>query len=280
MNWLHASYSLGAMLGPIIMTACIANAASWRMGYLIVASTLLVLAFLFLLTRSRWTDSPAAREEASTLGESLHEPPTLPHPEASGGSSGPVSAASALRNRVVQISIVLFFIYTGLEVAIGQWSFTVLTESRGVQAETAGAWVAIYWASILIGRIIFGFVVDRISIDLLIRWSLATALSGAALFVWNPFLRSAPVALALCGLGLAVIFPCLMTRTPQRLGKDLAAHAIGFQVGSAMLGAAALPSLCGLIAQHANLNLVGPTFFVIATALLFLHELLLSKTLD
>ena len=40
---------------------------------------------------------------------------------------------------------------------------------------------------------------------------------------------------------------------------DLAAHAIGFQVGAAMLGAAALPSVCGLIAQHAGLHLVPPT---------------------
>ena len=32
MNWLHASYSVGAMLGPVVMTASITLADSWRLG--------------------------------------------------------------------------------------------------------------------------------------------------------------------------------------------------------------------------------------------------------
>src|SRR5688572_26987932 len=56
MNWLHASYSLGAMLGPILMTACIAWNDSWRAGYFIVAVTLSALSLLFLVTKQHWDD--------------------------------------------------------------------------------------------------------------------------------------------------------------------------------------------------------------------------------
>lgn len=280
MNWLHASYSLGAMLGPIIVTACIARAGSWRMAYVIVATTLAVLAVLFLVTRSQFGDSRSEAQSGNQksevpaeLKEALHEPASLPPTGAK--ETRTISAASALRNRVVQLHILIFFIYTGVEVAIGQWSFTVLREARGLDAEVAGAWVTIYWAAILAGRIIFGFVVDRISIDLLIRLSLVTAVWGACLFAWNPFRESAAVALGLCGLGLAVIFPCLMTRTPQRMGKEIAAHAIGFQVGAAMLGAAALPSFCGVVAQAVGLNLVASLLLGFAVGLLVLHEVLL-----
>jgi fucose permease len=178
----------------------------------------------------------------------------------------------------VRFHILLFFLYTGLELSIGQWSFTVLTESRGVTPDRAGIWVGIYWGSILGGRILFGFVVDRLRIDTLIRLSLAVALAGTALFAWNPFPRSAPVALALAGIGLAVVFPCLMTRTPQRLGKEIAAHAIGFQVGAAMLGAAALPSLAGFIAQFAGLRPVGGALLVVAATLFLLHEIVVFTT--
>jgi fucose permease len=99
------------------------------------------------------------------------------------------------------------------------------------------------------------------------------SLGATALFVWNPTPISAPVALGLMGLGLAVIFPSLMTRTPQRVGKETAAHAIGFQVGAAMLGAAALPSFAGCVAQKAGLQFVPVTLLSMAALLFLLHEL-------
>jgi fucose permease len=110
----------------------------------------------------------------------------------------------------------------------------------------------------------------------LIRLSIIAALAGTALFAWNPMPQTSPLALALAGLGLAVIFPCLMTRTPQRIGKEIAAHAIGFQVGAAMLGAATLPSLTGFVAQHAGLNFVAPSIFAMACLLFLLHEAVVS----
>jgi fucose permease len=274
MNWLHASYSLGAMLGPMVMTTCLSWNGSWRLGYFIVAVTLLALSLLFLSTKKRW-DDPAQNDLSAELPISTAEPPHMPLPES---SAPPIPAATVLRNRVVRLHILLFFIYTGLEVALGQWSFTILTESRNIDRDVAGLWVTIYWAGILAGRILFGFIVDRTGIDLLIRLSTLAALVGAALFAWNPSPQIAPVSLGIAGLGLAVIFPSLMTRTPQRLGREMAAHAIGFQVGAAMLGAAILPSLCGLVAQYAGLNFVAPMLLALAIALFLLHEFLLRAT--
>lgn len=262
MNWLHACYSVGAMLGPLLMTATIAWKDSWRLGYLVVAVTLSALSFLFVVTRLQWDHPGQPPLSAGVENETAQN----------------VTARLALRNGTVWLHIFLFFIYTGLEVSLGQWSFTVLTESRNIGRESAGIWVTLYWASILGGRIIFGFIVDRIGIDLLIRLSTIAALAGTALFAWNPLPRISPFALALAGLGLAVIFPCLMTRTPQRLGKQIATHAIGFQVGAAMLGAAALPSLTGIIAQHAGLSFVAATIFGMATTLILLHEIVLFCT--
>lgn len=261
MNWLHASYSVGAMFGPILMTWTITSYHSFRFGYAVVGAALLFLAILFLITSSLWNDASASR-----ANDPAQQTPATHLP-----------ASSALKHPIVWMHIVIFFVYTGLEVAVGQWSYTVLTEARSIDPKTAGAWVTVYWAAILAGRIIFGFVVDRFGIDPLIRLSTITALAGTAFFAWNPFPFAAPTALFLAGLGLAVIFPSLMTRTPQRLGKQIAHHAIGFQVGAAMLGAAALPSLAGLLAQRFSLNVVPTTLFAMALTLLLLHESLLFK---
>jgi len=260
MNWLHACYALGATLGPLIMTGVIAWHRSWRVGYLTVATILFSLALLFIVTQRKW-DEPG--QENKSEGEKQEAPPA--------------SMADTLRHPTVWLQVILFFIYTGLEVTVGQWSFTVLTESRGIQKETAGLWVTIYWGSIAVGRVLLGFVVDRLGIDKLIRLSLLTALASTTLFALNLSPATSGLALALAGLGLASIFPCMMTRTPQRLGKALAAHAIGFQVSAAMLGAASLPSLSGLIAQRLGLNSVTTAAAVMAAVLFLLHESVLLR---
>lgn len=254
MNWLHACYSLGATLGPLVMTAVIAWHGSWRVGYLTVATILLFLSLLFALTRRKW-DEP----EQETSKEDEQKPPL-------------VSMATTLRHRTVWLHVILFFLYTGLEVTMGQWSFAVLTESRGFKKETAGLGVTVYWGSIAVGRIVFGFIVDRFGIDKLVRLCSLTSLAGATLFAWSASPAASALSLALVGLGLAPIYPCMMTRTPQRLGAGMAAHAIGFQVSGAMLGAAMLPSVSGLFAQGFGLEAAAIAAVAIATALFVVHE--------
>jgi fucose permease len=252
MNWLHGCYSVGAMLGPLIMTSFITGRGSWRSGYLTVAMILLILATLFALTRRRWDNNNATEDQAA--------------------SDPSATTAETLGSGLVWMHIVLFFVYTGLEVTVGQWSFTVLTEARGISTQTAGLWVTGYWASIAAGRFLFGMIVERLGADRLLRISTATAVLGTMLFAMNIM---AAVALIIIGLGLAAIFPCLMARTPERLGKALAAHAIGMQVSAAMLGAAALPSLAGFLAERMSLEVVGKTAVGMAACLFLLHEFVL-----
>lgn len=256
MTWLHACYSVGAMCGPLIMTGVMAGSGSWRAGYLTVAVLLLCLSLLFGTTRRKW-DAPvrgAATEQTA---------------------SARLGIAETLRHPTVWRQVALFFVYTGLEVTVGQWSFTLLTESRNVPQETAGTWVTLYWASIGVGRLLFGSVVDRLGIDRLLRLSTLTAVLGTGLFAVT---RSGPMsamALVVAGLGLAAIYPCMMTRTPQRLGTALATHAIGLQVSAAMIGAASLPSVSGVLAEQFGLETVGAAAVGLALVVFLLHESLL-----
>lgn len=260
MNWLHACYGIGATLGPLIMTSMLVGLGSWRAGYIMVASLLLALTLLFAFTRRLWDAPPQAGAE----------------PE-EGAAPPSIGMLETLQSQAVWMQLLIFFIYTGLEVTVGQWSFTLLTESRGVGRETAGLWVTLYWASLTTGRILFGFVVDRFGIDRLLRCSMLGVVAGVGLFALNgPPLLSA-FSLSLTGLGLAAIYPCLMTRTPQRLGKARAAHAIGFQVSSAMIGAAVFPSACGWLAQRSGLEVVVAVALGMAGSMLVLHEVLLRS---
>lgn len=48
MNWLHACYCFGAMLGPLLMTAVLTSGHHYSTGYLIVGGLMMSLAAVFL----------------------------------------------------------------------------------------------------------------------------------------------------------------------------------------------------------------------------------------
>jgi fucose permease len=255
MNWMHACYCFGAMLGPWLMTAVLTTGRSYSLGYVAVGGVLLMLAALFLLTGPRWGQASATAAAA-----------------------GPrVGTAEALRHPTVLLQMAVFFLYTGLEATLSQWAFTVLTEDRGVPPGPAGSVVGLYWWSIGVGRVVFGRVADRVGIDRLLRYSLLAAGAGVVLFARPLSAAVASAGLVVAGFGLAPVFPCLMTRTPQRLGAALASHAVGFQVGAATIGAAAVPAALGLVAGEVGLVAAPVGAAVLSGLLWLLHEGLLRR---
>jgi MFS family permease len=78
--------------------------------------------------------------------------------------------------------------------------------------------VTLHWASIGVGRLFFGSAVDRLGIDSFLRLSTLTSVLGTGLFALTLSSPMSAIALVLAGLGLAAIYPCMMTRTPQRPG--------------------------------------------------------------
>ena len=260
MTWLHAAYSVGAAIGPALMTAVLARGAGWRAGYATIAAILALLAGAYTLSRRRWEDDAAGAASAA---------------DAASPVPSPRGARRVLRLPRLWLQLSLFVVYAGLEVVAGQWSFTVLSESRGASAETAGAIVTLFWSSLLAGRILLGFVVERVGPVRLLRLGTLGAVCGALLFA----LPGAPVALAAAGLAMlgfsiAPIYPALMGETPRRIGRDAAMHAVGFQISASTLGVALLPSVAGVLGQRVALDAIP--LFVLGCALLFLalHEAL------
>ncbi len=255
MNWMHACYSLGATFGPLMMTATIVRANSWRAGYGLVGLLLLVMAVLFLATRNQWYVSPVDPQR-----------PARPA----------VRMITILRDPLVCLQITLFSLYVGIEFTVGQWCYTLLSESRGVRPDIAGIMVGSYYASIGIGRILAGIIAHRVGLDPLLRFSTGLVLFGTVLFAFGSPVEVSFVGLIIIGLGLAPIFPSLMTRTPQRLGVEYASHAIGFQASAGIIGGAAVPGLAGVLAEFQGLTIVSQLVIAASVLMLMTHELVIA----
>jgi fucose permease len=258
MNWLHACFGIGATIGPAIMTAMITAGPGWRSGFWLVGAVQLALATAFVLTRQLWDNG------APTASGALAHTASVP-------------LLATLRLPLAWLGIVLFFVYCGAEVAAGNWVFSMLTEARNVSPELAGAWVSLYWGSLTVGRILFGFVVQRVAPTQLLRWCMAAAVVAAAMIWLNVAAWVTFAGIALLGLALAPQFPLLISATPRYLGPGHAANGVGFQVAAASLGGAILPSLVGVLARFESLEVLGPFLLVLALLMSALFELLVWR---
>jgi len=255
-NWLHACWGIGATAGPTLMTLVLVNGYSWRIGYAILASLLALMTVGFALTVRLWNDTEIAAKPTSRRE-----------------SAQTVTFRSTLARPIVWGQILFFIFYTGLESTVGQLMFSWLTESRGVSTRAAGFTVGAYWASLTIGRIIFGFISDKVAPAILLRGALMAAPICAAVVWLGGHVYITLAAVALLGLAIAPIYPLMISLTPARVGKAMAGHAIGFQVSAASLGAAAVPAFGGVLAGRISLEAVPPYLFAVAVVVWMIFEL-------
>ncbi|MFO1062215.1 MAG: MFS transporter, partial [Dongiaceae bacterium] len=258
LNWLHAFFGLGTTIGPLIVTSVLGAGLDWRWSYLLVGSAQGLLAAVFWWSRAGWQRLPT---------------------HAAGGDAPRVRAARArdtLRLPPVWLGMLTYFFYTGMEVTTAQWTYSLLTIGRDVPATTAGLMVSLYWGSMMVGRVLFGIVADRVPMVATLRGCILASLVGALLLWLEPTRLLAFAGLMLLGLGHAPVFASLISLTPPRVGTAHADNAIGFQVAAAALGGATLTALAGLAARSAGLEVIGAAIVLFGVVLLGLYELLLG----
>jgi fucose permease len=253
MNWLHAAFGIGATIAPFIITIILANNGSWRIGYWMIAGLFLLTAALFFVTRTRWLPLDVMPDEK----------PKQQH----------TSVWSTLSLPIVWVGIGIFALFAGLESSAGQWSKSIFFESRGIAETVASNWVAFYWLSFTIGRIIFGFIVQRVAAEQLVRFCMVGAIAGMVLFVWNPFPVSGLIAVSLFGFMLGPIFAILITTTQERMGSVHAPNAIGFQVAAATVGIGFLPGLLGVIGVNFGLESITMALLALMVCMAIFYEI-------
>jgi fucose permease len=257
MQWLHASYGIGVTLGPIIMTIGLNTFNSWRVGYNVVGGFQLFLAACFFLTLPLWKKQSKISDSDNTKRLTDYK----------------TSYWDTFRQPRVWLSTILFFLYTGAEVSMGTWMYSLLTESRGIFPGIAGLWAGSYWATFTIGRFTAGLYTKWVKPNTLINGSLLGALIGTTMLWWNPSEIISLIGVGMIGLAVAPIFPGLMSGTSQRVNPRYAANTIGMQMSAAGIGAAAIPGLVGVLAKRTTLEIFPACLFILFVTLMGMYTL-------
>jgi fucose permease len=259
---MHASYGLGATIGPLLVTALLAERLSWRGTFGVLAAVQGSVAVLLSLTRRAWGPRPSRPGPAPELAV----------------TPAPAQAAPAARVPVLAVLVAAAFaaVECGIESGAGVWGYVFLTAGRGLPRDTAGVAVSAYWATMFAGRAVLGPVAERLGAARVLAGGVAGLVVGTVLLTVPapPGLPAAtlPLAgLAVVGLAAAPIFPLLTLTTAERTGRADATWVVGVQVAASAAGNAALPAGIGLVITSLSAATLGPSLLALSVVLAGLY---------
>jgi len=255
LGFLHASWAVGGMLGPVIVAALAgAGAGGWRGAVFVVAGAAAMLVPLAAVSAA------PSRGAADRTDPGPGEPPGM-------------RTRRAQRAGLVATTIA-FVAYTAAESGPVSWGATYLVDDRGLDTSSAAAAVAVFWAALTVGRL---------ALALPQRWPAAGVLeascclfvAGMALFWLLPG-GYAVIGLPVAGLGSATIFPLFVALTPRRLGAAITGRAVGYSIAAAAVGGPLAVALFGVLASHHGTRVLAPCLFGAAVLMYVAHRVLTS----
>lgn len=247
MNTAHGVYGIGATLGPLAVGATLSSGFPWQGVYAAIAGIQLSVAAGLAVHRRRIA-----------------------------ASSGPVEGEHVGRGSRTLVAWLLatFFFYVGAETSVGAWTFSLLTEHRGVGETAAAVAVGGFWAGLTLGRLGLGGLGHRVPPRRLLRGSvLVVAIAVAALWA-DPFAGAALGALPLIGLAMAGVFPTLVYLTPRWLGSRRTRRIVGYQLAASSAGAIVAAWLIGAMVRASGLAAVGAGIAVVTGGLVVSYFML------
>ena len=257
LNYLHAFYGAGALLGPIIASTILVIGLTWNYVY----SLWLILGLLFFFGIAL----AFKKQDVVSASQSQDEP-----------QEKTSSMTKVSRLPVTWIVTLFLFSYLGTEVSLGTWMYSFLTEQRQ-QPTLFSAWIVSgYWMGLTLGRIVLAKLASRLTERVAIQICIMGTLLGILLTWLIPIDIVSAIGLCLTGFCLGPIFPTTIALMPQFFPQRLLATAIGVVTSLSGLGRVFFPWLSGNLAQAFGLWIILP-FAIALTAMMFIFWMLLRK---
>lgn len=260
MSWLHCMWGVGAATGPYIMGMALEMGKGWPAGYHIIAVMQVVLTIILFASLPLWKE-----RKDEVQADSGHKRKLL-------------SLREIFRIPGAREILVAFFCYSAVEQTCGLWASSFLNLSKGISAEQAASFGAMFFIGITVGRAINGFFAMRMHDESMIRMGQVLILLGIVTVMLPAGDAVALAGLILIGLGCAPIYPCIIHSTPTHFGKDKSQAIIGVQMAAAYIGTMLMPPLFGILANHLSISLLPIYLLVLLAIMAFMHERLIQKT--
>lgn len=257
MNFLHCFYGVGAVISPYIMALAL-KYARWNEGYSWTSYIQMFILFVCIISLPLWKTNGKEEEE---------------------DHSDSVGIKEALKVPAVIFTLIAFYAYCAGEATCFLWTPSYFADTKsGISAETIASFGSLIFGGLMLGRLISGFISNKLGDRRLIRIGIFVELLGI-IMVFLP-VESYMVAAAgfvVIGTGMGPVYPAIQHMAPANFGKKYSAAVIGLQMAAAYVGSTFMPMIFGLLQQKIGIAIM-PTYLLIFAIINFVMlELTYSK---
>jgi fucose permease len=229
LNYLHVLFGVGALLGPLIVSAAFAGHVQYRWvfggGAMVCAAIAIGL---------RVTPAVAVQAELAADIEN---------------GSG---FLQMLSRPVIWALSAVMFLYVGSELGIGAWLFLYLRTAGALSPMLASSGVSIYWLGLVCGRAFGGRIGHRMAIPQFTMLSAALSALAIVILIAAPTVGGlAASAIFLIGFGYGPIFPNMIAAGAARFPTEVG-RMTSIVVAAGALGGIVAPWLMGHAIAHTS----------------------------
>ena len=246
MNFLHCFYGVGAVISPNIMALALSR-ARWNEGYRWTAYIQMGILLVCILSFPLWKRNENEAEGEEEAGAGIRE---------------------AIKVPGVILTLIAFFAYCSGEATCFLWTSSYFAGVKeGLTDGIIASFGSLIFGGLMLGRLISGFVSNRLGDRLLIRIGIAVEFIGI-LMVMLPISNyvSAAIGFVLIGTGMGPVYPAIQHMAPENFGKRYSAAVIGLQMASAYVGSTFMPMVFGNLQQHVGIGIMP--FYLLIFAVL------------
>lgn len=246
MNFLHCFYGVGAVISPNIMAVALSK-ASWNEGYRWTAYIQIFILLICIISLPLWkkneSDSNKQEEEVARIREALKRPGVV-------------------------LTLIAFFAYCSGEATCFLWTSSYFAGVKeGLTDHLIASFGSLIFGGLMLGRLISGFVSNRLGDRMLIRIGIFVEVVGI-LLVMIPVASFIPVAIGfvIIGTGMGPVYPAIQHMAPTNFGERYSAAVIGLQMASAYIGSTFMPMIFGNIQEKIGIGIMP--FYLLIFAVL------------
>ena len=248
MNFLHCFYGVGAMISPYLMALAI-KVAHWNEGYRWTAFLQIGILLVVISSWSLWQQNDSKTDESKIDSAGIKE--TIKQPG-------------------VMATLLAFFAYSAGEATCFLWVPSYFAGTRtGISSELVASFGSLIFGGLMIGRLIAGFIANRLGDRRMIRSGTMMELIGILLTALpiKGYLVAA-IGFLIIGIGMGPIYPSIQHMAPINFGKRYSAAVIGLQMAFAYTGSTFMPTVFGILQQKLGIWIM-PLYLLVFAGLSF-----------
>lgn len=237
MNFLHCFYGVGAVISPYIMALALKR-ARWNEGYRWTAYVQALILLVCIISMPLWKKNEEGSDEEQ-IKDSAGIRETLKVPG-------------------VILTLVGFYAYCAGEATGFLWTPSYFAGTmKGLSDELIASFGSLVFFGLMLGRLISGFISNRLGDRLLIRLGITLEAFGIILILLSThnYVISA-IGFVIVGTGMGPVYPAIQHMAPTNFGKRYSAAVIGLQMASAYVGSTFMPMLFGIMQQYIGIRIM------------------------